>query len=412
MKKQVGTFIAGFVTASVFMGTTIFADSATKMIEVMFNSINVKVNGKVVEAENILYEGRTYVPLRAVSEMLGKHVNWDGNTNTASINDEQSTMLDESQELATINGESVSLSDYKFHFLVQKQEMEYASGSQNPGEVWENLIDGKDPLEVLKQKSLDNVVIENTLLKKAKEMNITLSEEEQKNLSEDKAGFIASRGGQEEYEKLIASVGLTDEGYDKFKVNQMLLSKLNQTISDELGTTITEDVVKADYEKNKEDYKKEQVKAKHILLKTTDESGAELTGDKLEEVKKKAEDILKRAKDGEDFAKLMSEYSEDPGSKAQPEGYTFGKGEMVPEFETAAFSMKVGDISELVKTQFGYHIIKVEGKFDYTPYEDAKESIKGKMVSDKFNEKVEQWKKEATVNINNEVMGTIDLFWK
>ena len=99
----------------------------------------------------------------------------------------------------------------------------------------------------------------------------------------------------------------------------------------------------------------EQVRASHILLETAGKNDAD--------VKKRAEEILKQVKSGADFAELAKKVSEDKGSA--PNGGDldyFGRGRMVPEFEQAAFSMQPGQISDLVKSQFGYHIIKVVDK--------------------------------------------------
>ena len=100
----------------------------------------------------------------------------------------------------------------------------------------------------------------------------------------------------------------------------------------------------------------EQVRASHILLKTEGKDEAA--------VRKQAEDILKQVKaPGADFAALAKKYSEDDGSKATGGDLDyFSKGRMVPEFESAAFSMQPGQISDLVKSQFGFHIIKVVDK--------------------------------------------------
>ncbi len=99
--------------------------------------------------------------------------------------------------------------------------------------------------------------------------------------------------------------------------------------------------------------REETVDAAHILFKVPDPS-------KDAEVKAKAEEVLKRAKAGEDFAELAKKYSEDTGSaKEGGDLGPFPRGRMVKEFEDAAFSLKPGEISGLVKTQFGYHIIKV-----------------------------------------------------
>ena len=100
----------------------------------------------------------------------------------------------------------------------------------------------------------------------------------------------------------------------------------------------------------------EQVRASHILLKTEGKDEAA--------VRKQAEDILKQAKaPGADFAALAKKYSEDDGSKVNGGDLDyFAKGRMVPEFEQAAFSMQPGQVSDLVKSQFGFHIIKVVDK--------------------------------------------------
>src|SRR5437660_8391739 len=96
----------------------------------------------------------------------------------------------------------------------------------------------------------------------------------------------------------------------------------------------------------------EQVRASHILLKTEGKDDAA--------VKAKAEDVLKQAKAGADFAALAKKYSEDEGSaKNGGDLDYFGHGKMVAEFDAAAFTMQPGQISDLVKSQFGYHIIKV-----------------------------------------------------
>jgi peptidyl-prolyl cis-trans isomerase D len=99
----------------------------------------------------------------------------------------------------------------------------------------------------------------------------------------------------------------------------------------------------------------EQVRASHILLKTENKDEAA--------VRKQAEDILQQVKAGADFAALAKKYSEDDASKATGGDLDyFGRGRMVPEFENAAFAMQPGQISELVKTQYGFHIIKVVDK--------------------------------------------------
>jgi peptidyl-prolyl cis-trans isomerase D len=110
------------------------------------------------------------------------------------------------------------------------------------------------------------------------------------------------------------------------------------------------------YNNNIEQYSTpEQVRASHVLLKTEGKDDAA--------VKAKAEEILKQAKSGADFAELAKKYSEDEGSaKNGGDLDYFGRGRMVPEFDQAVFAMQPGQISDLVKTQYGYHIIKLVDK--------------------------------------------------
>jgi len=123
------------------------------------------------------------------------------------------------------------------------------------------------------------------------------------------------------------------------------------------GINVTEKEVQSFYEYNNEAYSQpKQVKARHILF-TLGEYALKEAEDK---VKKVAKEVLAKARQGEDFAALAKEHSEGPTkSKGGDLGY-FKRGQMTPPFEEAAFKLKKGEISDLVRTQFGYHIIKVE----------------------------------------------------
>lgn len=123
---------------------------------------------------------------------------------------------------------------------------------------------------------------------------------------------------------------------------------------------ITDDEIETYYKGHKEEFTSpESVKARHILLKVPE--GADEKAWK--EAESKAKDIKKKLENGEDFAELAKKYSDDPGSKNKGGDLGFfTKGRMVPEFESAAFSLKPGEMSDPVKTNFGYHIIEVKEK--------------------------------------------------
>jgi peptidyl-prolyl cis-trans isomerase C len=178
----------------------------------------------------------------------------------------------------------------------------------------------------------------------------------------------------------------------------------------ELKVTVTDDDVKKFYDDNPAQFEKaEMVRASHILLSTRDASGqGELPAEKKTEKRKQAEDILKRARAGEDFAKLAKEYSEDPGSKDKGGEYTFPKGRMVPEFEAAAFSLQPGQISDVVTTQFGFHIIKLSEKLPAKKDDLASVSTKvkdyliGQAIQKQAPDYLKKLRSEASVEILDE----------
>jgi parvulin-like peptidyl-prolyl isomerase len=162
----------------------------------------------------------------------------------------------------------------------------------------------------------------------------------------------------------------------------------------------------------------DEVRVRHILVSTQPKPEAEDESDKetkdakdkktpetkaltKEEARKKSEVLLARARKGEDFAKLASENSDDPGSKDKGGEYDFfGHGKMVPEFEKAAFALKPGEISDLVETQFGFHIIKLEERRSAaSPEADQKirQQIVEKLKQDKIEERINQITRDSTV---------------
>jgi peptidyl-prolyl cis-trans isomerase D len=138
---------------------------------------------------------------------------------------------------------------------------------------------------------------------------------------------------------------------------------------------IPEEVLKKQYQDNIRQYEvPNQVHVQHILFKTVGQSDAEVV-----ETKKKAEDVLKQARKGVKFDELAKKYSEDPGSKDK--GGDLGwirQGQTVPEFEKEAFSLAPGQISDLVRTQYGFHIIKVlEKQTAHTkPLDEVKDALR------------------------------------
>lgn len=162
------------------------------------------------------------------------------------------------------------------------------------------------------------------------------------------------------------------------------------------------------YDDHKADF--EQVHARHILVRTKgspvplDPGQKELTD---EEALAKANDLRKKILAGADFAELASTESDDTSKKAGGDLNFFHRGQLVPPFEQAAFALKVGDVSEPVKTPFGYHLIKVEAKKEET-FDEAKPEIEKRLAPQKSQGIVEGLVKKASVTLDPEFFGASD----
>ena len=179
--------------------------------------------------------------------------------------------------------------------------------------------------------------------------------------AEIKAAYEKNRAKYQLPERRVVRYGLVD------------INQLRQNVH------ITDDQLKEQYQQNIAQYQvPNRVHVQHILLTSVGKTDAE-----IEEIRKKAEDILKQAKKGANFADLAKKYSEDPGSKDKGGDLGFiVQGQTVPEFEKTAFGLDKGQISDLVKTQYGFHIIKVlEKESAHTKlFDEVKDSLRAPLM--------------------------------
>lgn len=174
-------------------------------------------------------------------------------------------------------------------------------------------------------------------------------------------------GGEEGFKNALEQSGIKGEDELRDVVKRNLVFFKAQTE----GIEASEEEMKKMYE---EQYKVEEVEARHILVKD----------------EKTAKEVKQKLEDGGDFAKLAKEYSTDPGSKEKGgELGTFGRGQMVPEFEQAAFTLEPGKISEPVKSQHGFHIIEVLDQKTQS-FEDAEYQIKKTLLQQKAQEQAQK----------------------
>jgi peptidyl-prolyl cis-trans isomerase C len=174
----------------------------------------------------------------------------------------------------------------------------------------------------------------------------------------------------------------------------------------EMNVNVTDADAKKFYDDNPAKFEvPEAIRVSHILVLTQDPTGAPLPEAQKAAKHKQLEDILKRARAGEDFAKLAKQYSEDPGSKDKGGEYTFGRSQMPPEFETAAFALNTNQISDIVTTAYGYHIVKLLEKIPAhkTGFDKVKTEIKDYLEAQAMQKQVPDYmkkiEKEAEVQI-------------
>jgi peptidyl-prolyl cis-trans isomerase C len=206
---------------------------------------------------------------------------------------------------------------------------------------------------------------------------------------------------EDDYKKGLQEQGVSEKDLrELIRRNVVIESYIEQNIVP--NQKVTDAEVKEFYDKNPETFTQpEQVRASHILL-TVDAKAPDADKKKA---KAKAEELLKKIKAGADFAKLAQENSGCPSSKQGGDLGYFGKGQMVKPFEETAFTLKPGEVSGIVETQFGYHIIKLVEKkaASKVPFTDVQakiaDSLKRKKVSEAINAALEDAKKKAKIEI-------------
>ena len=291
------------------------------------------------------------------------------------------------ETVLTVNGDAVTADEYSGYMLYNMQY--YASMYAQMGltDLWSNEDMAKSLGASMPEAAEQQAIYARVVMQKFNELGLKLSYNEQKEMASVRRNSIANTT-KDAYLNQIAQFGFSDQTYQNFMYISQCYQALNDYYFGENGvnTPSDEDIQKY-YEDN-------YITAKHILITTVDPASGE-TKRTDEEAKKEAQSILDRINAGEDFDTLMNQYSEDTGLSNNPNGYTFTEGQMVAEFYDGAKALAEDEVSELVKSNYGYHIIK-RVKLDDSQLDNFKSDIIS-AISGSMDELLQQWMDEAQV---------------
>jgi foldase protein PrsA len=280
--------------------------------------------------------------------------------------------------VATVDGVAITKTAYDNNFAL----MENAYNDMFGENIWTQEIGGRPVKEIVQEELLENMIREKLILKYVEESGYEVSEQD-------------VQEAYDNFKEVLNTDEETKAFYDEMDFDEAFIKKqiTSQFIAEEFNAMIRSEV-EADTQTLEGLYETETVlvSASHILV--NDDATLEIIEQKIEA--------------GEDFAELATEYSEDPGSASNGGslGY-FSRGKMVPEFEAVAFSLEVGEVSEPVQSQFGFHIIKVDDVQTIKDLEETgaseeeievyKQSIVDSLAQDAYAEKVSSLLNSAEV---------------
>ena len=291
------------------------------------------------------------------------------------------------ETVLTVNGDAVAADEYSGYMLYNMQYYASMYAQMGLSDLWSNEDMAKSLGASMPEAAEQQAIYARVVMQKFNELGLKLSYNEQKEMASVRRNSIANTS-KDAYLNQIAQFGFSDQTYQNFMYISQCYQALNDYYFGENGvnTPSDEDIQKY-YEDN-------YITAKHILITTVDPASGE-TKRTDEEAKKEAQSILDRINAGEDFDTLMNQYSEDTGLSNNPNGYTFTEGQMVTEFYDGAKALAEDEVSELVKSSYGYHIIK-RVKLDDSQLDNFKSDIVS-AISGSMDELLQQWIDEAQV---------------
>lgn len=290
--------------------------------------------------------------------------------------------------VAVVNQEIITLSEVEILINPLSEEM-----------VTDDRLEKRRRVQALHRQVLEKLIEEKLLDQEARKSGVKVSPKEiEATIDEVKRRSAAT---QVDLEKALAAEGLTLETYKK-QIEKILQRKklINWAVKPEMKSGEKE--LREFYEKNKERYRtNETYRPAHILFVIP--KGA--TPEEIREIRKRCQNVLEKIKGGQDFGEMALLYSEDASNKDRGDLGNFRKGELVPAFEREALRLKVGEVGGIIRTEYGFHIIKLLDRkgVDPLPFEEVKEKVQGDYYDSEMEKAFKQYiitlKQKAVIEI-------------
>ncbi|HLD29227.1 MAG TPA: peptidylprolyl isomerase [bacterium] len=260
----------------------------------------------------------------------------------------------------------------------------------------------KDKIKMLKEELLGQMIEEKLLVQDARKKGIKVTEKEVSDGLKEIRGRFAT---EKEFGEELKQQGITELQMEKRVRDQLMVIKLiEQEVRSKMTAPSDEELKKFYSENENEMWEPEKVRVRHILIRVS-------TGTDKASARKKIEQLASLVKvPGADFGELAKQYSEGPSAPQGGDLGFFARGEMLPEFEETAFNLKVGEMSAIVETSFGYHIIKCIGRKaeEKKNFEDIKEDLRNYLFQLKMEESYRKYirklRDKASIEIDEAVL--------
>ncbi len=323
--------------------------------------------------------------------------------------------------VATVDNQKITKYEYTFFSKFNMSQF-LASISATDSSVttdnydWNTKFGNETAKAGIKKSTIEQIQELKIQVIKAKEAGMKLDSADMKEVDAAIDQQIQTYQTRNEAEAALKErYGVTLSELKEIYKNLTLAQKYQESIIKDVS--VSDDEVTKYYDENKDSFDK--VTVTHILISTVDSNQQPVSEGKKAEAKKKAEELLAKVKAGEDIKVLAEQNSDDKpavttkGGRGYQGEYTFGRQEMVTEFEDWAFADRKAGDAAIVESRFGYHVMQFHNR-THTPIEDLKEGIKSSLLSqkqsDEFTKKLDEFKKDAkfSIKLNEEAITKID----